>query len=305
MRDPFCPDSKLKKAAIMSFVSTLQPPAPATRPAYWLVFRGDRMLAWREAGDPEARLAIPQAEHVGELGLRPVRSQYLGYLPQADGSRIDCYAAEIEHDAPQDENWAAEGLRELYLHLGAEGFALASRAIQLVHWDRTHQFCGQCGAPTETMEHERAKRCTACGFTAYPRLSPAIIIAVTRVIEGETRLLLARNHRFPAGRYSIIAGFVEPGESLEECCAREVMEEVGIRIQNIRYFGSQSWPFPNSLMLGFTAEYAEGEFQLEEAEIAEAGWFSAGNLPQIPPPLSISRQLIDWFVETYRGEGHS
>lgn len=295
----------------VDFISTLNPPTDETTAgetlAYWFVFRGSRMLV-RRAGE---RLLIPQATKIEELGVSPVRTQYLGYLrpnavPEGDSTapgRVDCYAAEIEHDAPDNDEWTTEGLRELYGHVGAQGFALASRAVQLVHWDRTHQFCGQCGAPTATMEHERAKRCTDCGFTAYPRLSPAIIIAVTREMEGETRLLLARNHRFPTGRYSVIAGFVEPGESLEECCAREVMEEVGIRIQNIRYFGSQSWPFPNSLMLGFTAEYAGGEFELEAEEIAEADWFSADNLPQIPPPLSISRQLIDWFVETHGGRG--
>lgn len=294
-----------------NFVPSLTSPGPTSpdsspHPAYWFIFRGDRMLVRRE-GDHHSDghgddLAIPQAHKLEELGVdvRPVRQQYLGYLRQDDGSHIDCYTVEIEHDAPENAHWTAQGLRELYGHLGLDAFSLASRAIQIVHWDRTHQYCGQCGAPTETLAHERAKRCTSCGFTAYPRLSPAIIIAVTRELEGETRLLLARNNRFPTGRYSIIAGFVEPGESLEECCAREVMEEVGLRIQNITYFGSQSWPFPNSLMLGFTAEYAGGEFVLEEAEIAEAGWFSAHNLPQVPPPLSISRQLIDWFVETYK-----
>jgi NAD+ diphosphatase len=165
-----------------------------------------------------------------------------------------------------------------------------------MEWDRTHQFCGRCGAPMERVPNERAKKCTVCGLTNYPRLSPAIIIAVTRMIEGEKRILLARNHRFPAGRYSVLAGFVEPGESLEECAAREVMEEVGIEIGNIRYFGSQPWPFPNSLMLGFTADYQVGDFHLEDAEIAEAGWFSANNLPNLPQKPSIARQLIDAFV---------
>jgi NAD+ diphosphatase len=165
-----------------------------------------------------------------------------------------------------------------------------------MEWDRTHQFCGRCGAPMERVPNERAKKCTVCGLANYPRLSPAIIIAVTRMIEGEKRILLARNHRYPAGRYSVLAGFVEPGESLEECAAREVMEEVGIEIANIHYFGSQPWPFPNSLMLGFTADYRGGDFHLEDAEIAEAGWFSANNLPNLPQKPSIARQLIDAFV---------
>ena len=118
---------------------------------------------------------------------------------------------------------------------------------------------------------------------------------VRRDDDGD-RILLARNHRFPPGRYSVVAGFVEPGESLEECAQREVLEEVGIRIKNIRYFKSQPWPFPNSLMIGFTAEYDEGEIKLEESEIADAGWFSADNFPSLPPKMTIARKLIDWFV---------
>ena len=168
--------------------------------------------------------------------------------------------------------------------------------MQIVAWDRTHQFCGRCATPTETLTNQRARRCPACGLTSYPRISPAIIIAVIRRDAHGARILLARNHRFPAGRYSVLAGFVEPGESLEECAQREVLEEVGIRIKNIRYFKSQPWPFPNSLMIGFTAEYDEGEIKLEESEIADAGWFAADNLPQLPPRMTIARKLIDWFV---------
>jgi NAD+ diphosphatase len=143
--------------------------------------------------------------------------------------------------------------------------------MQILAWDRTHQYCGQCGTPTENAGHERSKRCPNCGLVAYPRLSPAIIIAVVRRSEEGNRLLLARNHRFPPGRYSVLAGYVEPGESLEECAYREVLEEVGIRIKNMHYFGSQPWPFPHSLMIGFTAEFDGGEIRLEESEIADAG----------------------------------
>jgi len=175
-------------------------------------------------------------------------------------------------------------------------FSLAGRAIQVVTWDRTHQFCGQCGTPTESLADERAKRCPACGLISYPRLSPAIIIAVVRHTGEGQRLLLARNHRFAPGRFSVVAGYVEPGETLEECAGREVCEEVGIQIKDIRYFGSQPWPFPNSLMIGFTAEYAGGEIRLEEKEIAEAGWFAADSLPGMPPKMSIARRLIDWFA---------
>jgi NAD+ diphosphatase len=129
-------------------------------------------------------------------------------------------------------------------------------------------------------------------LTNYPRLAPAVIVAVER----DDQLLLANNARFPRGFYSVLAGFVEAGESLEQTVAREIKEEVGITVSDIRYFGSQPWPFPHSLMIAFQAKYADGEFVLEEAEIADAGWFSADNLPQLPPPLSIARRLIDDFV---------
>ena len=136
----------------------------------------------------------------------------------------------------------------------------------------------------------------ACGLASYPRISPAAIVAIVRRDEHGERILLARNHRFPPGRYSVLAGFVEPGESLEMCAQREVFEEVGIRIKNVRYFGSQPWPFPNSLMLGFTAEYESGEIRLEESELADAQWFSVSNFPSLPPKMTIARKLIDWFV---------
>jgi NAD+ diphosphatase len=171
-------------------------------------------------------------------------------------------------------------------------FWAAGRAVQIMAWDRDHQFCGRCATPTETMPSERAKRCPNCHLQTYPRLSPAIIVA----IEKENKILLGRSHRHPPDRFSVLAGFVEPGETLEEATAREIFEEVGIQVKNIRYFGSQPWPFPNSLMIAFTCEYAGGEIVFEEAEMAEAAWFSVEELPKIPSSVSISRELIDWFI---------
>jgi NAD+ diphosphatase len=230
------------------------------------------------------------------FGLAPIRQQYLGYLENGQGAPIHCYSAEIDPSATLVDGLVAEGLRELYAPLGDVLFNVAGRAVQIITWDRTHQFCGQCATPTEALTQERARRCPACGLTSYPRISPATIIAIVRRDEHGERILLARNHRFPPGRYSVVAGFVEPGESLEECARREVFEEVGIRIKNVRYFGSQPWPFPNSLMVGFTAEYEEGEIRLEENELADAQWFSADELPSLPPKMTIARKLIDWFV---------
>lgn len=139
---------------------------------------------------------------------------------------------------------------------------------------------------------ERAKECPDCGLLSYPRISPAIIVLVMK----EDRLLLARAHRHPPGFYSVLAGFVEPGENLEEAVAREIREEVGIEVEDICYFGSQPWPFPDSLMIAFTCRYSSGDITLEEDELQDAGWFSPSDLPPIPPKISIARQLIDWFV---------
>ena len=186
-------------------------------------------------------------------------------------------------------------LRLVFDQGGEELFVLAGRAFQIVEWDRTHLFCGRCGEPTEPKTNERARLCPACGQVHFPRLAPAVIMAVIR----DRRILLAHANRFPSHFYSVLAGFVEPGETFEECVAREVEEEVGIKVKNIRYLSSQPWPFPHSLMVGFIAEHDSGEINVDGEEIRDADWFAPENLPQIPGRISIARRLIDWFVEEY------
>jgi NAD+ diphosphatase len=143
------------------------------------------------------------------------------------------------------------------------------------------------------MAGERGLQCPACGLTAYPRLTPAVIVRVSRGDE----LLLAQGVRFPGAFYSVLAGFVEPGESLEDTIHREILEEVGVEVTDLRYFGSQPWPFPHSLMIGFTAEYAGGQLRPAPDELRDAGWFRWDALPLLPGRLSIARRLIDAFVE--------
>ena len=172
-------------------------------------------------------------------------------------------------------------------------WTVAGRAVQLVEWERTHRFCGRCGTPTEPAPGERARRCPACGLLAFPRLAPAIIVLVER---DDGRALLARGATFPIPMYSCLAGFVEPGETLEEAVHREVLEEVGIEIDGVRYWASQPWPFPHSLMLGFNARYVGGELVLDETEIVDAKWYRHDDLPPIPPGMSIARRLIDDWV---------
>jgi NAD+ diphosphatase len=201
---------------------------------------------------------------------------------------------ELPKDTIVPKGMTLLGLRQLYGTLDEDLFALSGRAIQIMEWDRTHQYCGYCATLTTQLPNERAKRCPNCRLVNYPRLSPAVIVLISR---GE-ELLLARASRFPAGMYGLIAGFVEPGESLEETIVREVREEVGIEIEDIRYFGSQPWPFPNSLMIGFTATYASGNIAINPQELEDAAWFSKHHLPQLPPKLSIARKLLDWFIST-------
>ncbi|PSM30826.1 NAD(+) diphosphatase [Haliangium sp. UPWRP_2] len=190
-----------------------------------------------------------------------------------------------------------ESLRTLFSVLEDAHFALAGRAVQLIDWDRNHRFCGRCATPTVTRAAERARECPACGLSSYPRIAPAVMALVRR---GH-KLLLARGPHFPPGMYSALAGFAEPGESLEQCLAREVAEEVGVQVSQIRYFASQPWPFPNSLMVAFHCEWAGGEIRPQDGEIESAGWFDVSQLPTLPSRISIARRLIDSAVSELRG----
>ena len=211
------------------------------------------------------------------------------FLGELDGE--PCFAwHHAAQPAPADAT--PMPLRQLFGALPDDDFGLAARALGLTAWDFDHRFCGRCGAPTTRSATERLRTCTRCGHGAYPRISPAVIV----LVERDGRALLGRNARFPLPFFSTLAGFVEVGETLEETVAREIREEAGITVRDVRYFGSQPWPFTGSLMIGFTAKWAGGELVADPAELAEAGWFAPDALPRLPPPLSIARQLIDDFV---------
>ncbi len=267
-----------------SFISGIVQPSERKGPAWWFPFQGDRLLVSEESSS----VSVPYLTDFSELDLPILSQHYLGLL----GDR-HCYAVELSGDVTPPEGMVFEGLRQVYGRLDKDLFWVAARAIQIVDWDRTHQFCGRCGVRMEPQQTERAKKCPQCGLLHFPRLAPAIIVLVER---GD-KLLLARSRRFASGMYSVLAGFVEPGESLEETVVREVREEVGISIKDIRYFGSQPWPFPHSLMIGFTATYAGGEIAIDGEEIEDAGWFTVDSLPPLPGKISIARKLIDWFLE--------
>jgi NAD+ diphosphatase len=193
-------------------------------------------------------------------------------------------------------SWA--GLRSLFGAVDDMLFALVGRALQIMDWDRSHQYCGRCGTPTRLKAGERARECPGCAQVHYPRIAPAVMALVRR----DDTLLLARSPHFPPGMHSALAGFVEPGESLEQCLAREVREEVGIEVTNLRYFSSQPWPFPHSLMIAFNCDYAGGELTPDSSEIEAAGWFALHELPLLPNRISIARRLIDGTIAQMRAE---
>jgi NAD+ diphosphatase len=207
------------------------------------------------------------------------------------------YAVDVPTGADPSSG-AAVDLYSFHGLAGEDGWLAAGRAVQLVEWARTHRYCGRCGTPTEPAAHERAMTCPACGLAAFPRLAPAMITLVTRGEPGpDEEALLARGTRWTVPMYSCLAGFVEPGESLESAVGREINEEVGLSVTDVRYRGSQPWPFPHSLMIGFRARYRAGELTLDDDEIVDAKWFRRDELPMIPPPISIARRLIDEWID--------
>ena len=252
--------------------------------SYWLLFRGNKILIFKD----KVLFSLPEID-LDKSSEKLIRSQC---LDRVEG--YPCYVAELSSDSVAPEGMSFCDLRRLLGQLPDDLFFLAGKAYQILHWDRTHQYCSQCASRMENKIDERAKFCPACGLVNYPRISPAIIVAITRGRE----ILLARGSRFPTAFYSVLAGFVEPGETFEECVQREIEEEVGLKVKNIKYFGSQPWPFPDSLMVGFTAEYASGDINIDNKEILDAGWFTAEQLPQVPGIGSIARRLIDWFVQS-------
>lgn len=256
-------------------------PHPAQR--RWILVQGNA-VAFR--GNPE-----PGTVLMGE----PLPAGLASGAPVYLGTRDDLvfYAIEIDPGATLPDGWKASPVRDLHGLIPDTGMAYAAYAARILDFERLNAFCGKCGASTRPSTTERARICTACSRTIYPRISPAIIVLVKK---GE-EVLLARSPRFTPGTYSVLAGFNEPGENLEQTVHREVGEEVGIAVRNLRYFGSEPWPFPDSLMIGFVADYAGGAIRMDPGEIEDAGWFSRDSLPPTPSRTSISRALIDAWIQ--------
>jgi NAD+ diphosphatase len=243
------------------------------------LFHGNRLLL------REHDLALPEATVVATLDLDPARLQPVGLLDgrYAQTGWLDSDAAPAGH--------AWHGLRGLlYSEMDPALAGVAGRAVQIAEWARTHRFCGACGSRTQQASGERCFKCANCGHMAYPRISPAMMVLIRK---GDS-VLLAMHVASAAQRFTPLAGFLEAGESIEEAVHREVQEEVGLRVHNLRYFGSQSWPFPHSLMIAFTADYLDGEIRVDPNEIAEARWFGPDDTwPERVPHISISSVLVD------------
>ena len=251
--------------------------------AWYFVFNRGELVVKKGPGGPEPITADDFRWMDMEVDCKHFLGFYAGH---------PCFA--LGAKGQPGEGFSMTGLRNLLGRTAPSMFYLAGRAQQVVDWDVSHRFCGRCGEAMNLHDVDRAKVCPSCGLISYPRLSPSIIVLVTK---GE-EMLLARNAAWPNGMYSTLAGFVEPGESVEQTLHREVLEEVGIRVKNLKYFGSQSWPFPNSLMLGYHAEYEGGDIVCQAEEIADAQWFTADKLPQIPPRTAISGWLIQEFLDS-------
>jgi NAD+ diphosphatase len=267
----------------LSLITAPEHPAPKT-----LVFRGDELLL------RQADFTVPDDAACAAAGVDATRLYPVGTLGE------DYYQATwVARDAVAPDGHVFSKLRPLFVTLDAHFVAVAGRGYQIAEWARTHRHCGACGSATQLLPGERCMRCPQCGHSAYPRISPAMMV----LIRDGDRVLLARNVAAPAGRFSALAGFLEAGESVEDAVHREVFEEVGLKVHKLRYFGSQSWPFPHSLMIAYVAEYLSGEIRVDPNEIAEAHWYGPNDrLPEYAPMISIAGEMISAELAAIRGE---
>ena len=266
----------------------------AHRPVLWFIFYGDHLLIDEQFSERNEQTlkgfsGIPFTSE-NSLSISIDQSFCLAYLGD-----IPCWVG-ITSQTTLPENYRFSKLRGLFGYLEDTALAIGGYALQRLEFERTHQFCGTCGAKNSPWENGNSKRCDICLTVVYPRIAPAMMVLIKQDTPRGRLLLLARNARFPGKMYSALAGFVAPSESIEECVHREVQEEVGLQVHHLKYHGSQAWPFPHSLMITFTADYLAGEIVCQDDEIADAQWFSIDRLPSLPHRLSIARHLINTCI---------
>ncbi len=266
-------------------LDTMSTPLPLDKIAEnWFIFQNDLLLLRKINNDYQ----LPNHSLLSQLKPYFLRHYYLGEF-----NHTNCYCAEIDKGSLLPDAIVVVSLRKAFELLGLDWYVAAAKAYSIVNWDKNHQFCGRCGQPTTHKQGTFERVCESCQLSFYPRISPSVIVLIKR----DDEILMSRSYHFPPGAYGLIAGFVEVGESIEEAVYREVREEVRIEIKNLHYFGSQSWPFPDSLMIGFTADYASGEIMMDTKEIESAGWYRYDNLPGRPSSrVSIAGKLIDHFI---------
>ena len=275
------------------------PDTPHNRPdrrpseaAYWFLLDRDRLLLRHNTDGWYIPLAAePPVEAAAAMEITgQVARTTPGPEPASNTIRYFASSVEVPQPAPAGMEWVA--LRASYDLLGERVYALAGKAFELVHWERNSRFCPACGTGMEP-HSEISRRCPTCGKELFPAISPAIIVLICK---GDS-ILLARTCYSRSPFMGLVAGFLETGESLEACVHREVFEETGLQIRNLRYFGNQPWPYPSGLMVGFIADYAAGEIRLQKEELSEAAFFDRNRLPPLPPPLSLARRMIDWWLD--------
>lgn len=265
---------------VSQFQRAYPPAVPASGLAFWFPFQGNTLLV----EDGEQGSALIHTDGAGISVIQPQNILYVGTI-----SDSPCMTCEVSTEQPIPPGWRAVGLRSLFAQFDETAYNAVGYASQILNWQRTSRFCPVCGSANGPLSESWGRHCPVCGHQGFPQAIPAVLALVH---DGE-HILLARGK----GRqiFSILAGFVEPGETLEDCVRREVAEEAGIVVDDMIYISSQPWPFPTQLMVGFHAHYISGELRPEPSELDEARWFHVDDLPELPPSLSLSYQLIrDW-----------
>ena len=256
-------------------------------PRYYFAFCKDSLLLERQ---PDGTLTVPLRDEP-PTDVKPWTT-LLNVTPLGD---VEVKAYALDTPVTDDDRYTMIPLRQSYYHLPEALYLKAGKCAELLYWDHNTRFCGVCGGPMR-FHTDISKRCEYCGKEVWPSVAPAVIVLIHR---GPDEVLLARGRNFKTEFYGLIAGFVETGETLEQAVCREVREETGLSIKNLRYFDSQPWPYPSGIMLGFNADYDSGELHVQREELKKAAWFHRDHLPQLPEKLSIARRLIDhWLNES-------
>lgn len=254
-----------------------------TEQVHWLVFFNDQLLLEKKDNKCVLPLGVqPPVKPLADTTIHSITTP-MGQV---------CKAFSIDEAVHENEKFFMTGLRASYDCLPYSQYQIAGKAHEILHWDKNSNFCPACGTPTEKRE-PIMKKCPNCGNELYPAISTAILA----LIQKEDSLLLVHARNFRGPFHSLVAGFLETGETLEECVAREVMEETGLKIKNIKYFGNQPWPYPSGLMVGFIADYESGEIKLQEEELSEGRFYTKDHLPELPRRLSLARKMIDWWIQ--------